>query len=66
MNRFKKWLKDPLHWLLTMSLSISIFSLFVYLLEVSFTDEWLFFLLSVIRYSSFVAFVCSLYSFARS
>jgi len=53
--------KKPVSWLLVISFLFSIVSLAVYLTETGFSDENLFLLLVIIRYSSFLVFVSSLY-----
>ena len=61
--KFRVKLRSPVVWLLTICLAVSVISLIVYLAEVGFQDNVLFVLLAVIRYSSFLGFVCSLYKF---
>jgi len=51
-------------WILTASLTVSILTLVFYLAEADFSDELLFRLLSVLRYSSFVVCICSGYLIA--
>ena len=50
-------------WILAACLSISTAALFFYLSETDFSDETLFWLLSVLRYSSFFVCICSVYLF---
>jgi heme/copper-type cytochrome/quinol oxidase subunit 4 len=51
----------PSKWLLVFSFSVSITALIIYLVEVDFSDERLFFLLTVLRYSAFLVCICSFY-----
>ena len=55
-----KW-SSPTAWILTVSFLISFAALIVYLLDLDFSDEVLFFLLKILQYSSFMIIVCSLY-----
>ncbi|MCL2800874.1 MAG: hypothetical protein FWD28_03865 [Treponema sp.] len=55
-----KW-SSPTAWILVICFAVSFTSLIVYLIEIDFSDETLFFLLSVMRYSSFMVFICSIY-----
>jgi len=57
----RRGLKSPYTWLLLTSSIISISSLFIYLTGIRLSDETLFILLDIIRYSTFMVFVCSLY-----
>jgi len=59
--KFKVKLRSPVVWLLSVCLAVSVVSLIVYLTGVDLHDDALFILLAVIRYSSFLGFVCSLY-----
>jgi|TergutMp193P3_1026864.scaffolds.fasta_scaffold01282_5 hypothetical protein len=52
---------NPASWVLLFSLTFSLLAFVVYLAEPGFSDETLFFLLAVLRYSSFLVFVCSVY-----
>jgi len=61
MSTFKRKIRSPLTWLLVVSFLISFGSLAVYLIGIGFPDEILFFLLAILRYSSFMVFVCTLY-----
>jgi len=47
--------------ILYLSLIISVTTLFIYLLDRNYSDRLLFFLLIVLRYSSFILGLCSLY-----
>jgi hypothetical protein len=53
----------PAGWILFFSFTISLFTLFIYLTETGFTDEELFLLLAILRYSSFTVCVCSVFFF---
>jgi len=53
--------RGPLTLLLLVGLVFSIISLIIYLLENGFSDENLFLLLIIIRYSSIFVFICSVY-----
>jgi len=58
----RRGLKSPFTWLLLLSTLVSIGSLIIYLTGIRFSDETLFILLDIIRYSTFIVFVCSLYA----
>jgi len=47
--------------LLYLCLAVSLATFTIYLLDLSFNDKFLFFLLNILRYSSFVLCICSLY-----
>jgi hypothetical protein len=51
----------PAGWIIFFSLLISLFTLIIYLSEAGFSDEELFFLLAILRYSSFTVCVCSVF-----
>jgi len=53
--------KKPVLWILGASLTVSLMSLLLYVLDPEFSDETLFILLNIIRYSSFMVCVCSFY-----
>ncbi|MDR0444094.1 MAG: hypothetical protein LBH44_11890 [Treponema sp.] len=53
--------QNPVSWGLVLSFLLSFVTLLVYLSESDFTDETIFFLLSVIRYSAFFVAACSAY-----
>jgi len=55
--------RTPAGWILLFSLIISIFTLIIYLFENGFSDEELFLLLAILRYSSFTVCVSSLFFF---
>ena len=63
-NREKLRYKSPTSWFLFLSFSVSFTALVIYLAEVNFTDDALFFLLMIIRYSSFIVCLCALYKIA--
>ena len=48
-------------WILVVCLSVSVMALIFYLAEADFSDEILFWLLSILRYSSFFVCICSVY-----
>jgi len=48
-------------WMLAVFLSISVIALIFYLIETDLPDETLFWLLSILRYSSFFVCICSVY-----
>jgi len=48
-------------WILAVCLSVSVMTLIFYLAEADFSDETLFWLLSILRYSSFFVCICSVY-----
>ncbi|MCL2809987.1 MAG: hypothetical protein FWD24_08020 [Treponema sp.] len=50
-------------WILLLSFMASITILIIYFGEVDFSDETLYMLLMVLRYSAFIVSVCSLYKF---
>ncbi|MCL2196985.1 MAG: hypothetical protein FWB77_05160 [Treponema sp.] len=53
--------RKPVLWLLGVSLTISLMSLLLYVMDPEFSDKTLFSLLNIIRYSSFMVCVCSFY-----
>jgi len=59
-------IKNPLTWVLFLSFTLSLVTLIIYLTGVNFQDEFLFFLLSVSKYSAVVMLVCSIYSIIRN
>ncbi|MCL2805498.1 MAG: hypothetical protein FWD26_06135 [Treponema sp.] len=58
--------KKPIGWLLVFSLIISLASLVVYLAEKGFSDDILFILLAILKYSSLLLFICSLYKLLKN
>ena len=54
---------SPSVYLLVFCLFVSFISIYIYYKEIDSTDEALFFILSILRYSSFIIFVCSVYIF---
>jgi hypothetical protein len=48
-------------WILVVSFAVSFITLIIYLAEADFYDDVLFFLLAILRYSSFMVSLCSLY-----
>ena len=52
---------SPAAWILLLSLIVSISALVIYLKETDYSDETLFLLLTVLRYSSFLVCICSFY-----
>jgi len=55
--------RTPAGWILLISLLISIFTMIIYLSETGFSDEELFLLLIIVRYSSFAVCVSSVFFF---
>jgi len=53
--------RKPVLGLLGASLAVSLMSLLLYIIDPEFSDETLFLLLNIIRYSSFMVCVCSFY-----
>jgi len=53
--------KNPGLWVLLQSLFLSLVALVVIIAETDYSDRTLFFLLAVLRYSSFLVFTCSVY-----
>ncbi|MDR0320073.1 MAG: hypothetical protein LBI28_01085 [Treponema sp.] len=53
--------KQPVVWLLRAALAVSIISFIIYLIDADFSDNTLFILLKIVRYSSFLVCVCSFY-----
>jgi hypothetical protein len=51
----------PARWILLFSFTISLFTLIIYLAETGFSDEELFLLLVIMRYSSFTVCVSSIF-----
>lgn len=63
-ENLKKHLKnvtDPAVWVLLLCFCVSLGALIVYLIEINFSDTTLFFLLKIIRYSSFMVCICAFY-----
>jgi hypothetical protein len=58
-----KKLRKPAGWLLLFTLLVSFATLIIYLSDAGFSDEKLFLLLAVLRYSSFTVFVSSMFFF---
>jgi len=56
-----KSITSPSLWILLLSFVISLAALIVYLLDFNFSDTTLFFLLRIIRYSSFFTCICAFY-----
>ncbi|MCL2442134.1 MAG: hypothetical protein FWD13_01555 [Treponema sp.] len=54
-------LTSPTGWILVICLVISLVSLIIYLTESGYSDDILFLLLAILRYSSFMVFVCAFY-----
>jgi len=52
---------NPAVWILIFSFAVSAVSLGIYLAESDFSDKTLFFLLGVMRYSSFMVLFCSIF-----
>jgi len=59
-NNLKNVTDLPL-WILLLSFGVSLTSLIVYLIDFNFSDTTLFFLLKIIRYSSFFTCICAFY-----
>jgi hypothetical protein len=53
--------RTPAVWILFFSLTVSLLTLIIYLTENGFSDEELFLLLAILRYSSFTVIVASLF-----
>jgi len=51
----------PVIWILGASFIVSLLSLIIYLVDANFSDRTLFLLLIIVRYSSFMMCICSLY-----
>jgi hypothetical protein len=56
-----KTILDPAAWILLLSFCVSLAALIAYLLDFDYSDTTLFFLLTVIRYSSFMLCICAFY-----
>jgi len=63
-SREKLRYKSPTSWFLFLSFTVSLITLLIYLAEANFSDEALYFLLIIIRYSSFMVCLCALYKIA--
>jgi hypothetical protein len=59
-ERGKIW-HSPSAWILVICLAVSLISLILYLLDLNYSDKFLFFLLNVLRYSSFFLCIVSFY-----
>ena len=65
MNKHNKvkivqW-SSPSAWILIISFIVSLFTLIIYIQESDFSDETLFLLLLILRYSSFLLCICAFY-----
>jgi len=60
-NKKEKKSVNPAVWILIFSFVVSAVSLGIYLAESDFSDKTLFFLLGVMRYSSFMVLFCSIF-----
>jgi len=61
MKFIERLARSPVAWLLAAGLAVSIVSLVIFFVETGLSDEKLLILHNILRYSSFVVFVCSLY-----
>jgi hypothetical protein len=61
INAIERKYRSPAFYMLLFSFAVSVITLIVYFAESEFSDETLFFLLAVLRYSSFLVCVCSLF-----
>ena len=52
---------SPTAWILAVSFIISFAALIVYLVDLDFSDDFLFLLIKILQYSSFMIIICSLY-----
>jgi len=59
-NHVKKII-DLALWILLLCFFVSLVALIIYVIDFNFSDTTLFFLLSVIRYSSFMLCICAFY-----
>ena len=55
--------RKPASWILLFSFIVSLFTFIIYLSEKGFSDEELFLLLAILRYSSFAVIVSSIFYF---
>jgi len=53
--------QSPTAWILSLCFIVSLGTLILYILDLNFDEPFLFFLLTIIRYSSFLVFICSFY-----
>ena len=60
-NKDKLKFNSPSAWILFLSFIVSVATLIIYLIEVDFTDDTLFLLLRILRYSTYVVLICSVY-----
>ena len=58
---YKDSLKSPAAWILAIGFAVSFITLVIYFAETDFSDDTLFLLLQILRYSSFLVFICSVY-----
>jgi len=63
LKSFLKSITDPAFWMLLLCFCVSLAALIVYFLDFNLSDKTLFFLLAVIRYSSFMVCICAFYKF---
>jgi len=61
MRDERRGVRSPTAWILVFCFAVSIAVLIIYLANADFSDDTLFLFLAVIRYSSFMVFICSLY-----
>jgi len=59
-------IRSPYTWILFFSLTLSITALVIYLIGVNLNDDFLFFLLSVCKYSAVIALLSAVYKLFRN
>jgi len=52
---------SPTAWILFICFSVSVIILIVYISDIDYPDDMLYFLLVILRYSSFMVFLCAVY-----
>jgi hypothetical protein len=62
----EKKIRGPVVLVLAIGFFVSMIALVIYSTETDFSDEKLFLLLDILRYSSFFVFICSVYMFTDS
>jgi len=61
LKNYLKSITDPAFWILLLCFCVSLTALVFYFLDFNLSDSTLFFLLKIIRYSSFMVCICAFY-----
>jgi len=66
MSRLRRQVKSPVIWILAVSLAVSVGSLVISLSDNGFSEENLFVIYAILRYSTIIALACSVYLFLKN